>query len=147
MSDTAPYVVGSDTSEEAAESLSPQLLNRLESIVLRCIRMAGLRGATDDEIEVACGLRHQTASARRRELVKRGLVGDSTSRRFTRSGRRATVWVCTNLPGVYFVAPLPRPSGKEMAAARREIDSTYALANVPKTPAVQKVLDWMRQCT
>jgi hypothetical protein len=50
-------------------------------------------GATDDEIEVALDLKHQTASAARRGLVIAGLVRDSGQVRKTRSGRNATVWV------------------------------------------------------
>lgn len=52
-------------------------------------------GATDDEVEFVTGMIHQTASARRRELVLDGLVKDSGQRRDTRSGRKATVWVVT----------------------------------------------------
>lgn len=50
-------------------------------------------GSTDDEIEIALGLRHQTASARRRELVLLGQIYDSGQRRRTSSGRAAVVWV------------------------------------------------------
>ena len=87
-----PSVRGSDTSHAAAESMrssAPPLRER----VLKLIRNAGSRGLTDDEIEVITGLRHQTASARRRELVLAGKVRDSGGRRRTRSGRGATVWL------------------------------------------------------
>jgi len=90
----APAVFGSDTSEAAARSMdatAPSL--RLD--VLMAIQAAGNRGLTDDEIEVKLGLRHQTASARRRELVQAGLVLDSRQRRPTRSGRQASVWIAT----------------------------------------------------
>jgi len=50
-------------------------------------------GATDEEVELAFGLAHQTVSPRRRELVLAGLVKDSGERRKTSSGRQATVWV------------------------------------------------------
>jgi hypothetical protein len=53
----------------------------------------GSAGATDNEIELALRLRHQTASARRRELVQLGRVRDSLARRPTDSGRTACVWV------------------------------------------------------
>ena len=89
---TAPYVPGSETSIEAAHSIVPSL-QRLERRVLGVIEERGDLGATDDEIEVITGLAHQTASARRRALVLRGLVADSGLRRPTRSGRRATVWL------------------------------------------------------
>jgi hypothetical protein len=86
-----PFVSGSDTSEAAAESIKPSS-STLRFKVLTFIKEAGLQGATDDEVEVALDLRHQTASARRRELVLSGHIRDSGSRRPTRSGRGATVW-------------------------------------------------------
>lgn len=64
--------------------------------VLDYIERQGVLGATDDEIEVSLTMRHQTASARRRELVKAGKVVADTygmGRRETRSGATATVWV------------------------------------------------------
>lgn len=60
--------------------------------VLEFLRARGERGATDDEIERALTLSHQSASARRRELVIMDLAYDSGHRRRTRSGRTATVW-------------------------------------------------------
>lgn len=90
--ESAPYVRGSETSKAAAESVVP-VLGRHEGMVLDLIRAAGELGATDDEIEVATGLRHQTASARRRGLVLKGRVRDSGDTRNTRSGCKAVVWV------------------------------------------------------
>ncbi len=87
-----PAVKDSDTSEAAARSVAG-VTGRLRSQILDFIRCRGAEGATDDEIEAALGLRHQTASARRRELVLLGWVTDSGTRRRTRSGRTATVWI------------------------------------------------------
>ena len=87
-----PYVKNSSTSKEAAKSMekvAPAILWRVFGFIAR----QNERGATDDEIEAALDLRHQTASARRRELVLKGLVDDSGEKRRTRSGRNATVWV------------------------------------------------------
>lgn len=79
-----------DTSLAAARQIVPDLA-RLEAVVLADI--AGcINGATDYEIELHTGLRHQTASARRRGLVLKGLVEDSGLRRNTDSGRAAVVW-------------------------------------------------------
>ena len=50
-------------------------------------------GATDDEIEIALEMRHQTASARRRGLVLTGWLRDSGKKRPTRSDTMAIVWV------------------------------------------------------
>ncbi len=87
-----PYVVGSDTSKEAAQSIAKDL-PRLESLVYGFIHRAGNVGRTTDEIEVLSDLVHQTASARVRGLVLKGRIRDSGMRRDTRSGRKATVWV------------------------------------------------------
>ena len=87
----APYVRGSDTSKAAADSMQPHLGN-LEARVLSVIR-SGPDGRTDDEVEVITELSHQSASARRRGLVLKGLVKDSGTRRKTRSGRTAVVWI------------------------------------------------------
>jgi hypothetical protein len=81
------------TSLEAAESLVPHL-GRLEAAVLEVIRHR--HGATDEEVERATGLLHQTASARRRGLVLHGMVRDSGLTRKTNSGRNAIVWVVSS---------------------------------------------------
>ena len=91
-----PFVAGSETSEEAAKSIKP---SSLRSKVASMLRLRGLFGATDDELEASLGLRHQTVSARRRELVLLVKAKDSGVKRVTRSGRRATVWVaCDEAP-------------------------------------------------
>lgn len=82
------FVAGSDTSEAAAESV------RLDAGEMRARVLGYIRrvAATCDEIEVALGMRHQTASARIRELALLGRIVDSGIRRQTRSGRFAVVW-------------------------------------------------------
>lgn len=85
----APYVKGSPTSASAATSVQPHL-NRIQSDIVDCIRASGAAGMTCDAVEEALDLRHQTASARMKELVDRGdLVKAGT--RATRSGRQASV--------------------------------------------------------
>ena len=49
--------------------------------------------ATCEEIETRLNIKHQTASARINDLIKKGLVHDSSFRRKTKSGRNAIVWV------------------------------------------------------
>jgi hypothetical protein len=88
----APFVKGSETSKAAAKSVRG-ITGKLCREVLGFIRSRGAEGATDDEIEVMLDLRHQTASARRRELVLLGAIKNSQTKRATRSGRKATVWV------------------------------------------------------
>jgi hypothetical protein len=80
------------TSLEAKESIRP-MVNRLAAIVLEIIESSRTLGKTCDEIEEVSKLKHQTVSARVRELFQKGLIEDSGGRRATRSGRRAIVWV------------------------------------------------------
>jgi hypothetical protein len=84
-----------DTSLAAARAIVPDL-QRLERVVLEAIMHINYvrndGGACDHEIEFLTGLKHQTASARRRALVLRGLVEDSGLRRLTDSGRGAIAW-------------------------------------------------------
>jgi hypothetical protein len=81
------------TSKEAAERIAG-IAGTLRGKVYELIAASLEYGMTDDEIETVSGLIHQTASARRRELVdKLHLIVDSGRVRKTRSGRNATVWV------------------------------------------------------
>ena len=66
---------------------------RLRERVYRFLQGRGELGATDDEIELASKMSHQTISARRRELVLEGKVVASGRKRPTRSGRAANVWI------------------------------------------------------
>lgn len=84
------------TSREAAVLIKPAS-KTLRLKILDILVSAGTRGNTDDEIELITRLRHQTVSARRRELVLLSVVCDSGRTRMTRSGRRATVWIATVL--------------------------------------------------
>lgn len=88
----APFEKGSDTSLDAAYEIQPAK-DTLQYEVWCYIRECGDYGATDDEIEQVLDLRHQTASARRRELELKGLVQKTPRRRPTRSGRNAAVYV------------------------------------------------------
>ena len=110
------YVSGSDTSKAAAESVASAVSN-MRTQVLDFITSRA-QGATDDEIEVALGMRHQTASARRRDLVLSGLVQKSGARRETRSGRQATVWEATHKTDL----DLPLCPVDEMPQDQIEID-------------------------
>ncbi len=81
-----------DTSREAYESILPHV-SRLANEVYRAIEAAGPRGMTCDECEIKLSMRHQTASARIRELKDCHAVADSGKRRTTLSGRQAAVMV------------------------------------------------------
>ena len=60
---------------------------------LRVIVAAGADGLICEEVESKTGLRHQTASARVKELSQKGLIVDKGIRRPTKSNRGAIVWV------------------------------------------------------
>jgi len=87
-----PFVAGVDTSEAAAQSVAGDA-GQLREFIFDVIKGSGGGGMTCDEVEVDTGMRHQTASARIRELQQRARVVDSSRRRPTRSGRLAIVWV------------------------------------------------------
>jgi len=84
-----PFVSGSETSEDAADSVA-HTAGFMRAKVLRAIVASD--GATCDEIEIALGMPHQTASARIRELVLAGHIADAGTVRLTRRKRRAVVW-------------------------------------------------------
>ena len=80
------------TSIEAAERAEPNAETDARR-VLDFIRGRAPFGSTDDEIELALEMRHQTASARRRGLVLTGWLENSGHTRLTRSSTKAIVWV------------------------------------------------------
>lgn len=86
-----PYVPGSATSKAAAYSMLP-IAGTMRARVFDVIK-AGVDGATDEEIEIALGGKHQSVSARRRELVLGGHIVDSGRTRINKSGRDSTVWI------------------------------------------------------
>lgn len=82
----------SDNSREANARIRPKA-QTLRARVLALIAGAGSRGMTDYEIQQATGLRNNTQTPRRRELVQSGAIVDSGTKRKTGSGCKATVWV------------------------------------------------------
>ena len=87
---------GSTSSREAsavaAKAIEP-VAGSLRALVLEYVRSRGLNGSTCDEAEIALSMRHQTCSARVRELSGSGLIVDSGQKRKTSSGRFAVVHV------------------------------------------------------
>lgn len=109
-----PFVHSSSTSKMAAQSVAGTSAALRESVFTFINQN---HGATCDEVEKNLGLRHQTASARIRELVKQGRLIDRGKQRKTRSLRNATVWE------VAVVAPsTPPTSAKSASATLREIE-------------------------
>ena len=78
------------TSREAAQSVS-EVTGKMRAAILQAIREAP-NGMTTDEIEIALGMSHQTASARVNELFHKYKAIYPASRRPTRSGRQAVVY-------------------------------------------------------
>ncbi len=91
-----PFVRDVATREAAADSVASDA-GTIRAAVLAYVKARG--GATCDEVEVALGLRHQTAGPRLRELALTGAIVDGGSRRRTRSGRAAIVWAPVNESG------------------------------------------------
>lgn len=91
-----PAQAHSETSVSAAEAIRPDA-NRLRAVVLEAIRGAGRDGMTDEEIQERLNMIGNTARPRRRELQLAGLVRDSGNTRAVKSGRKAVVWVATEV--------------------------------------------------
>jgi len=87
-------------SSNVAAQMIAKSRGRLCRKVFAAIAKRGDAGATDEELQSLVGLRVQTETPRRRELVLAGLVRDSGNRRPTSSGRPATVWVTTGITSV-----------------------------------------------
>lgn len=96
-----PFVHGSDTSEDAALSVALDAPT-MRTKCLDLIAQAGTAGCTCDEIEVALRMRHQSASARLRELCLMEQIRDTGVRRLTRSGRSARVYKLAEMQGRLF---------------------------------------------
>jgi len=83
------------TSEVAAKRIAGYARTQRECI-LALIRERGEDGLTDDEGEAELGIKPQSYTPRRGELVEIGCIVDSRRRRLTASGRPAAVWVTPN---------------------------------------------------
>lgn len=92
------------TSSVAADRIADHAKD-LRARVLAFIVSQGPHGATDDEGESALGIKPQTYTPRRGELVALRLVIDSGRRRNTASGRPAAVWVTHNHANPATLAP------------------------------------------
>lgn len=80
------------TSEVAAKRITGHARTQ-HARILALIHERGAEGLTDDEGEAQLGIKPQSYTPRRGELVKIGLVVDSGKRRNTDSKRPAAVWV------------------------------------------------------
>jgi len=87
-----PYEKTSQTSKEAAESITDRL-GELQSEVLEFIRSKGDYGATADECETSLQMSGNTLRPRKRELELKGMIVPLGIQRKTISGRLAEVYV------------------------------------------------------
>lgn len=94
---SAPYVVGSATSERAARRVTRRV-SGLRRKVYDFIEQRGEHGATDEEVRDVLKMPESTARPRRIELTKMNYVGDSGRERQVRSGDTATVHVALQGP-------------------------------------------------
>lgn len=85
-----PFVA--DTRREASRRIRAAS-HALRGQVLGWFVGRGQHGGTDEECQLALGMKTQTETPRRNELTKMGLLIDSGRRRPTSSGRPATVWI------------------------------------------------------
>ena len=90
-----PYQVHSATSKAAAQAILPRAGTQ-RGRVYSHIKAAGINGCTDEEVQIALGIRVQSETARRVELTQSGFVVNSGRTRRTESDRQATVWVATS---------------------------------------------------
>lgn len=86
------------TSDKAASFIAPHTPNQ-RSRVYEAIRNAGTWGMTDEEGVAITGVKYQSYTPRRGELVQAGLIRDSGERRKTVSGCDAAVWVAVTKRG------------------------------------------------
>jgi hypothetical protein len=108
---------------EAAKALATKKRARVRAFLESC----GSRGATDDEIEVGLGFPHQTASARRRELVLLGLARDSGLRRQTRNRRWAKAWVLGPWPMPFDGGNVPPTQGHVVSSMPTAVELRHAV--------------------
>ncbi|MFG0300674.1 MAG: hypothetical protein ACF8K1_13855 [Phycisphaerales bacterium JB047] len=86
------------TSETAAARIAPHTPNQ-RSRVYAAIQSAGAWGLTDEEGEALTGIKTQSYTPRRGELVQNGMIQDTGKRRRTASGCPAAVWVAVSKRG------------------------------------------------
>jgi predicted transcriptional regulator len=97
MNDTLPDDFGmsrrSDpqSSRDAARMVVP-VLNEIQAMVLSEMRRAGDNGLTDYELDAIFDCRKSTYRSRRAELVEKGMIKDSGTRR-ENDGTNRTVWI------------------------------------------------------
>ena len=125
MTESLPFVRGSDTSRDAAVEKQKQGVLNDEERILRIVHEHGADGCTNDELKVI--LRDETSgpTARVKSLIDRGFLRDSGLRRRSRSERWQRVVVLGKDPnpirGEAQDRQLRRPDTASIARALKEI--------------------------
>lgn len=93
----ARFRVRKDAPETSKAIVDKIRTGTLQQVMLDAFRNKAyvFGGATDDEMERFLGRSHQSVSATRNTLVRKGYLVDSGHRRPTRSGNQAIVWTWT----------------------------------------------------
>jgi predicted transcriptional regulator len=81
-----------NTSAAAKRSIKG-IAQKMREQILSYITVMGDYGCTCDEVEEALNLKHQTASARIKELMNDNLITLNGKQRLTRSKRKANVYI------------------------------------------------------
>ena len=150
-----PYSQGSTTSFKAALAALANADKDTVAVAF-AIYSRGDEGATDEEVEMLLGRKHQTVSARRNELAKTPLI-EAAGERKTRSGVDATVWRWTVvgfdeetvLGEVRTVRRLgndirkARPTKEQMREAIRNVSQLYRMDPNNVTEGLKQVVRWM----
>lgn len=92
--DSAEFRVRKDAPETSKAIVDKIRTGSLQDRLLTQFQWSEM-GWTDDELEQRTGRSHQSVSATRNTLMRKGYVVDSGDRRKTRSGNDAIVWVWT----------------------------------------------------
>lgn len=96
-----PYARGSETSKAAADSMV-SLASSYRARIRFMVEQSGLSGLTCDDVERMTDWRHETVSARLRELIQHGAITfklDPSGRKLqrpTRRGRNACIYVAAS---------------------------------------------------
>ena len=128
-----PFVKGSETSADAADDVKPRQPTQ-QARVLETFRRYGATGLTDEDLEEILEMKHQTASARRRELEQKGVVQKLFKegkhlKRENLSGSKAGLYVLS----IYAPEPPPEPEEPDIPEGENPAPvGAYDTTEMPK---------------
>ena len=107
--DPPPARIMQATTLEAFHT-SRELAKSTRGLIIRYLGAREAVGATDQEMQDALDIGPQSQTPARRKLAQDHLVADSGKKRLTRSGRKAIVWIRTDLASDYASARSTLPA-------------------------------------